>query len=152
MEQRKITYRMYPNASEEEKLLEYLGLKQRLYNTALEERIRHYKETHQSLGYKAQAKCLTHWRSYSALGSVNAQSQQNTLKRLDRAYQAFFRRVKSGETAGFPRFKPLQRYTGWGYNTYGDGWKLFQNQTTHSKTGKPEFKNGKVRLSGIGEI
>ena len=88
MEQRKITYRMYPKASEEEKLLEYLGLLQRLYNTALEERILHDKEAGKSLGY----------------------------------------------------------------NTYSDGLKLFQNQTTRSKTGKPEFKSGKVRLSGIGEI
>ena len=152
MEQRKITYRMYLTASDIEKLLQHLGLHQRLYNTALEERIAHYKETGKSLSYKAQAKCLTQWRSYSALGSVNAQSEQNTLKRLERAYQAFFRRVKAGETAGFPRFKAIQRYSGWGYNTYGDGWKLSQNQTTNKQTGKPEFKNGTVRLSGIGEI
>jgi putative transposase len=152
MDQRKITYRMYPTASEIEKLLEHLGLHQRLYNTALEERIAHYKETGKSLSYNKQAKSLTMWRNYSALGLVNAQSEQNTLKRLDRAYQAFFRRVKAGETACFPRFKAIQRYSGWGYNTYGDGWKLFQNQTVSSKTGKPEFKNGTVRLSGIGEI
>ena len=33
-----------------------------------------------------------------------------TLKRVDAAFQAFFRRVKAGETPGYPRFKPLRRF------------------------------------------
>ncbi len=153
MEQRKITYRMYPNATDLEGLLQYLGLHNRVSNTALEERIRVYQETGRSLSFSAQCKELTVWRKQSkALNDINAQSLQVTLKRLDLAFRAFFRRVKSGETAGFPRFKPIQRFSGWGYKTYGDGWKLFQNQTTSHKSGKPEFKNGSVRLSGIGEI
>ena len=45
MEQRKINYRMYPNTVETERLLEYLGLHNRVGNTALEERIRVYKES-----------------------------------------------------------------------------------------------------------
>lgn len=141
---RKITYRMYPTKQQTERLLELLGLHQRVYNTALEERIHAYQERGESLNYMAQAKVLTHWRSYCpALAGVNAQSQQNTLKRLDRSYQAFFRRVKAGETPGFPRFKPLQRYPGWGYNTHGDGWRL------HAGAG---MQHGHVRLSGIGMI
>lgn len=133
--------------------MQYLGLHQRVYNTALEERIRVYQETGKSLSLNAQYKEMTVWRKQCAsLGNVNAQSQQVTLKRLDLAYKSFFRRVKNGETAGFPRFKPLQRFSGWGYKTYGDGWKLFHSQTTNKKTGRQEFKNGKVRLSGIGEI
>ncbi|MDA8093850.1 MAG: transposase [Betaproteobacteria bacterium] len=141
---RKVTFRLYPNVAQSERLGELLGLHQRLYNTALEERINAYKETGKSPGYNAQAKSLTQWRSSCpALANVNAQSQQNTLKRLDLAYQAFFRRVKAGETPGFPRFKPLQRYSGWGYNTHGDGWRL------HAGEG---MKHGQVRLSGVGMV
>jgi putative transposase len=143
MELRKITYRMYPSAAQIERLLELLGLHQRLYNTALEERIRVYAETGKSLGFSAQCKEVTAWRKLcDSLDAVNAQSLQVTLKRLDLAYKAFFRRVKAGETAGFPRFKPIQRFKGWGYKTYGDGWKLFQDASKH----------GQVRLTGVGEI
>ena len=44
MEFRKITYRMYPCTIQQGKLLELLGLHQRVYNTALEERINRYRE------------------------------------------------------------------------------------------------------------
>ncbi|MDA3869997.1 MAG: transposase, partial [Gammaproteobacteria bacterium] len=141
---RKITYRMYPSNPQSERLTVLLGLHQRLYNTALEERIRAYQDRGESLNYHAQAKALTHWRSYCpGLAGVNAQSQQNTLKRLDLAFQAFFRRVKAGDTPGFPRFKSAQRYPGWGYNTHGDGWRLHAG-------GK--MQHGKVRLSGVGMV
>lgn len=92
---RKATFRIYPTAAQTERLEELLGLHQRVYNTALEERIRAYRERGESLNYHDQAKALTQWRAaVPALAGVNAQSQQNTLKRLDRAFQAFFRRVK----------------------------------------------------------
>jgi putative transposase len=152
METRKVTYRMYPNSLQTERLLELLGLHQRVYNTALEERIRTYEETGKSLNYVAQAKALTQWRAYCpALTGVNAQSQQNTLKRLDRAFDAFFRRVKVGETPGFPRFKSLDRYPGWGYNTHGDGFRLIVGDSPSAKTGN-HMKHGHVRLSGVGMI
>ena len=65
------------------------------------------------------------------------------MKRLDLAFSAFFRRVKAGETPGFPRFKPVQRFPGWGYKTHGDGWRL------HAGVGT---KHGHVRLSGVGMV
>lgn len=44
------------------------------------------------------------------------------LERLDKAYKAFFRRVKSGEKAGFPRFKSRNRYDS--FTLKQSGWKL----------------------------
>src|SRR5690606_21338003 len=73
----------------------------------------------------------------------NAQSEQVTLKRLDLAFQHFFRRVKKGETPGFPRFKPLHRFKGWGYKTHGDGWRLITNE---------RMQHGTLRLSGVGKV
>lgn len=73
---------------------------------------------------------------------LNAQSLQVTAKRVALAFSAFFRRLKAGEDPGYPRFKPARRFAGWGYKTYGDGWKLLQ----------PDGRHGRVRLSGIGEI
>jgi putative transposase len=46
---------------------------------------------------------------------------QDVLVRLDRTYQAFFRRLKNGEKAGFPRFKPSSRYHSFTYKQYGNG-------------------------------
>ena len=144
MELRKVTYRMYPSTSQTEKLEELLGLHQRVYNTALEERISLYRAEQKSLGFAAQCKALTSWRKQcEALAAVNAQSLQVTLKRLDLAYAAFFRRVKAGEMAGFPRFKPIQRFAGWGYKSHGDGFRLHAGD---------KMRHGHVRLSGVGMV
>ena len=142
MANRKVTYRLYPSAAQTERLLEMLGLHRRLYNTALEERIRNYQETGKRLSFSAQCKDLTQWRKGSAgLAGMNAQSEQATLKRLDLAFQHFFRRVKNGEKPGFPRFKSIHRYPGWGYKTNGDGWKLHPGENG---------AHGKLYLQGVG--
>ena len=141
---RKVTYRLYPNAGQEARLQETLGLHQRLYNTALEERIRVYRETGKSLSFADQCKVLTQWRkAVPALAGLNAQSEQVTLKRLHLAFQHFFRRVKNGGTPGFPRFRSLRRYPGWGYKTHGDGWKLHPGESG---------RHGKMYLQGIGLV
>ncbi len=144
MANRKVTYRMYPNAAQSERLLEMLGLHQRLYNTALEERIRICQETGKGPSFSAQCKDLTQWRKRSAgLAGMNAQSEQVTLKRIDLAFQHFFRRIKNGETPGFPRFKSVRRYPGWGYKTHGDGWKLHPGENG---------KHGKLYLQSVGQV
>jgi len=141
---RKVTYRLYPNAEQEARLQETLGLHQRLYNTALEERIRVYKETGKGLTFADQCRVLTQWRkSVPALASLSSQSEQMTLKRLDLAFRNFFRRVRNGEKPGFPRFKSIHRYPGWGYKTHGDGWRLHLGENG---------KRGRIYLKGIGTI
>ncbi|MHB8562875.1 MAG: RNA-guided endonuclease InsQ/TnpB family protein [Acidiferrobacteraceae bacterium] len=66
-----------------------------------------------------------------------------TLKRLHLAFQHFFRRVKNGETPGFPRFKSFRRYPGWGYKTPGDGWKLHPGE---------DGAHGTLYLQGLGHV
>jgi putative transposase len=65
------------------------------------------------------------------------------LQRVHLAFQAFFRRVKAGETSGYPRCKSRQRFKGWGYKMHGDGWRL-----------KPRagMRHGHLWLSGIGHV
>ena len=140
---RKVTYRMYLSPQREVGLLNTLQLHQRLYNAALEQRITAYRKRNISLSYVDQAKELTKLRSeFPEYRALNAQSEQVTLIRLDLAFQHFFRRVKSGEEKpGFPRFKSLDHYSGWGYKTHGDGWKF--------EFGK-DLKHGKLRLSSLG--
>jgi putative transposase len=142
---RKITYRLYPSARQQTALSVTLRLHQQLYNAALEHRINAYKKRGKSIGFYDQCSELTDLRrEIPDYASINAQSCQVTLKRLDLAFGAFFRRVKSGDKkAGFPRFKAYDRYSGFGYKTHGDGWKLLSGN---------QGKNGFLRLSGIGQI
>ena len=117
---------------------------QRLYNAALEERRTAYRRCGVSVGYAQQCKELTQLRAEDeTFAALNAQSSQMTLKRLDLSFAAFFRRVKQGQTPGFPRFKSYDRYPGWGYKTPGDGWRLLIGE---------QMRHGKLRLSGVGEI
>lgn len=144
MVQRKVTYRLYPTAAQLAALEHQRWVHCLLWNEALAERRRAWGERQASLGFSAQCKRLTEWRRQSKLlRGINAQSGQVTLKRLDLAFQHFFRRVKNGETPGFPRFKPLHRFKGWGYKTHGDGWRLMTNE---------RMKHGTLRLSGIGKV
>jgi putative transposase len=142
---RKIVYRMYPAPSQEATLLDMLGMHQRLYNAALEQRITAWRTARKSIGFAEQCRDLTELRAADeTYAGLPCHSSQVTLKRLDLAFQAFFRRVKSGkDEAGFPRFKSFDRFSGWGYSSHGDGFRFTSGDGTGHST---------VRLSGIGEI
>lgn len=144
MVQRKATYRLYPTGAQRAALEHQRWVHCLLWNEALAERRRAWGGRRESLGYSAQCRTLTQWRRQSKLlRGINAQSEQVTLKRLELAFQLFFRRVKNGETPGFPRFKPLHRFKGWGYKTHGDGWRLITNE---------RMKHGTLRLAGVGDV
>ncbi len=74
---------------------------------------------------------------------MNCSAQQITLRRLDKAFSAFFRRVRAGQTPGFPRFKSLTRMPGFGYKKHGDGWRF---------TPGANWRHGTLRLQGVGLI
>jgi putative transposase len=142
---RRITYKLYPSKTQDGLLHATLQLHQQLYNGALEERIAAYRKAKRSVSYVEQAASLTIIRreipEYRAL---NCHSLQQTLRRLDRAYKAFFFRVKKGASAaGFPRFKALERYPGWSFDTHGDGFKFIAGA---------DWINGKLYLQGIGTL
>ena len=141
---RKVTYRLYPSRSQDTALSEMLGLHQRLYNAALEQRIAAWRLQRKSLSAYDQMRDLTELRAdderYAAL---NAQSAQVTLQRLHLAFSSFFRRCKKGETPGFPRFKAFDRYSGWVYKHHCDGFRFTPGDGN---------RHGTLRLSGIGTI
>jgi putative transposase len=66
---------------------------------------------------------------------------QHTLRRLDKAFAAFFRRVKKGEKPGFPRFKPRDRFHSLEF-TYCDGCKLLSDD--HGRRS--------LRVQNVGEV
>jgi len=102
---RKVTYRLYPTAKQATAMLEIKRGHQRLYNAALEQRRAAWRRQRLSVTRTTQEKDLTALRAEDeTIRRLNAQSSQLTLKRLDLAFRAFFRRAKAGETPGFPRF------------------------------------------------
>ena len=77
-------------------------------------------------------------------GALNCDASQVSAKRVDLAFKAFFRRVRERKgKVGFPRFKSLRRFPGWGYKKHGNGWRL------HSGEG---MKHGHLRLLGVGAV
>jgi putative transposase len=103
-------FRIYPTQAQGLALVAQLGFACDLYNAALEER-RYAWRAGRRIGYVAQCRELTELR---AAGDgplkMSCSAMRNPLRRLDRAYQAFFRRVKAGETPGYPRFRSRRRY------------------------------------------
>ena len=99
-------YRLYPTRAQEEALARILDLTRELYNAALQERRDAYKKTGKSVTVYDQMRSLGEVKVVRPeYQGVYAQVLQETLKRLDRAFQGFFRRVKRGEKPGYPRFR-----------------------------------------------
>lgn len=73
-----------------------------------------------------------------SLAKVHSQVLQNVVDRLDKAFQHFFRRCKTGETPGFPRFRGVDRYKSFCYPQ--SGFALTGNELKLSKLGKIRVK------------
>ena len=127
MQRRKVTFKLYPNAAQSARLEAWTRLHCELYNAALEERIDAWRKAGKSISYFDQQNALPQIKAdrpeFVELGS---HALQQTLHRLDLAFQSFFRRVKAGQTPGFPRFKTAKRFSGFVYPDPA-GWKLLQN-------------------------
>jgi putative transposase len=94
-----------------------LSLCQKLCNVALEQRILLYKQRKISLKYKEQQNQLPELKNdFPQFFSVHSQVLQDVLRRLDRAFDNFFRRLNSGEKPEFTMFKSKTRYKSLGQN------------------------------------
>jgi len=134
-------YRLYPTRTQDAALRETLWRLRELYNAALQERIAAYRQHGDSLSAYAQMAELREVRAVRPeYAGIHVHLLQDTITRLDRAYRAFFRRVKAGQAAGFPRFQGRGRYTSF---TFKD-----------CKTKKNWIVAGGKRLdiSGIGKV
>jgi putative transposase len=113
-------YRLLPLKSQHRALERLCAAQRELYNAALEERIDCYRKTGTSRTYIDQCKALTECRrELPEMAAVPANLQRWTLKRMDDAFQGFFRRIKarSGK-AGFPRFRGQGRWQAFGFNEF----------------------------------
>lgn len=131
-------YRLYPSKAQAESLRVQLSEACRFYNAALQERIEAYARHRKSINYYDQAAQLTEIRAAGDLGLPNCHCAQEVLRRLDKAFKAFFERVKRKQKAGFPRFKSHRRYDSITFPSHGDGNKL--------------LPSGHLFVEGVGHI
>ena len=121
MVMRAYKYRLYPTKTQDVRLEQSLETHRRLYNDALAERKTAWESEKRTVHYAEQSKALTLRRkSNTWLAAESISAEQRTLRRLDKAFAAFFRRVKQGTTPGYPRFKGRGRFESIEY-TYGSG-------------------------------
>ena len=131
-------YHLYPTKTQAEGLQWVLDRCREMYNAALQERRDAYQMASAKVSYYAQKRELPGVKKdCPEFKQVGSQVLQDVLKRVDLAFQAFFRRVRAGEKPGYPRFKSRNRYDSFTYSQAG--WKL------------PE-DDGRLVLAGIGAL
>ena len=73
---------------------------------------------------------------FAEYAAIRSHLLQDVLARLDKTYQAFFRRVQQGQKAGFPRFKGRNRWHSLTFKEYGNGARLDNGSLVLSKIGR----------------
>ena len=112
-------YRLLPTKPQHRALEALVESQRQLYNAGLEERIDCYRKTGIGRTYFDQCKALTEWRQCDPEAALLPVALQRwTLKRLDDAYQGFFRRLRRGEKPGFPRFRGKGRFNAFGFREF----------------------------------
>jgi putative transposase len=132
-----------PTPEQARQLEEVLWRCRTLYNTALEERITAYWRCGVTLSaYQQQAELPDLKVTFPEYTAINSQVLQDVLARLDKTYQAFFRRVKAGQTPGSRASRGATAITASPtYSQYGNGARL---DVSHD--------NGFLVLSRIGRV
>jgi putative transposase len=129
-------YKLKPTPDQERPLEAVLWRCRRLYNTALEQRITAYRQRGLSLSRYAQEAELKDLRvAFPEYAAIHSHVLQDVLARLDKSYQAFFRRVQTGQTPGYPRFQGRGRFNSFTYKEFGNGARLDNGFLVLSKIG-----------------
>ncbi len=129
-------YRLYPTKAQASALAKTLETCRLVFNSLLNDRKFQYEVHGKSASKYEQQALFPKWKKeHPELSDVFSQVLQNVAVRVDLAYKAFFRRVKDGETPGYPRIKGKGQYDSITYPQSGFG-----------------MVQGKLRLSKIGDV
>src|SRR5262245_1325917 len=144
-------YKLIPTPTQERAMTFVVRSCRELYNAALEERREAWRKCGVSVTEASQSAQLPDVKeARPAYRDIHSQVLQDALTRLDRAFQAFFRRVKNGETPGYPRFHSADRYNSFTYKQYGNGARLDNGFLVLSKIGRIAVR-GARRIEGTPE-
>jgi putative transposase len=131
-------YRLYPTASQRQRLEDALETCRRFYNDCLGERKAAYEVEGRTIGKVEQLRRVkVHKGNNPFATDIHSHILQVVVTDLQKAFDAFFRRVRAGETPGYPRFKGVNRFRSFGLKEYGNGFKI---------------DGRRLKLSGIGRI
>ncbi len=131
-------YRLYPSRSQERHLWQILACARHFDNMRVEERKWAWQLEERSVSKTVQLRNVKHYkRTFPQAQIVHSHVLQVVAADCDKAFQAFFRRVKNGETPGYPRFKGRHRFHSIGFKQYGNGFRL---------------DGRRLKVSGVGRI
>jgi putative transposase len=134
-------YKLLPTEQQEQKLAFVLRRCRELYNAALQERRDAWQKCHKSISCVQQSTELPGVKEVRPeYYDVHSQVLQDVLTRLDRAFQAFFRRIETGEQPGYLRFQGASRYQSFTYKQFGNGATLEEGSLLLSKIGRIAIK------------
>src|ERR1700730_16848781 len=127
-------FRLYPTRKQRERLQQTLDSCRILYNAALTERrdaydfhvrqhpnyydeaTRRERSRKLEINYYSQANQLPEIKNLrEEYHDIHSQVLQDVLRRVQKAFDAFFRRCKAGEEPGYPRFQGKGRYDSFTY-------------------------------------
>lgn len=131
-------YRLYPTKSQRARLEAVRETCRHFYNDCLRQRKDAYELHGLTITKTEQLRKVKVEKDTSPYTlDIHSHILQVVVADLDKAFQAFFRRVKAGEKPGYPRFKGRNRFPGFGLKEYGNGFKI------HGR---------RLKLAGIGRI
>jgi putative transposase len=135
-------YRLYPTRAQKVSLDELTWRLREFYNAVLEHRREAYRKQRVSIRAKDQAKEIAGIRELRPeYAAIHWHLLQDVITRCDRAFKAFFRRLKAGEKPGYPRFKGRNRY------------RTFTFKDAANRNGVRLTTGGKrVEIAGIGSV
>jgi len=132
-------YRLFPTSAQRTALQCQLDCCRWVYNKALETRKNAWEQEQRSVSRYDTMNMLPCWKAeHEWLKQGHAQAMQEALTRLDLAFQSFFRRVKTGQKPGYPRFRGKDRYDSFTYPQNKGNWRF--------------LNDGRLRLSKIGHV
>src|SRR5712691_1597316 len=130
-------YKLKATPKQEQAMAFVLRRCHELYNAALQERRDAWQKCRVSLTTASQSSQLPEIKDVRPeYRDIHSQVLQDVLTRLDRAFQAFFRRVKAGEAPGYPRFQGANRYNSFTHPQFNNGARLDNGCLVLSKIGR----------------
>ena len=134
------TFRLYPTRKQVQALSWTVDRCRELYNAALQERRDAYRMVGKSITYYDQANQLAEIKQdREEYQDIHSQVLQDVLRKVDKAFKAFFARCKRGDTPGFPRYKGRNQFASFTYPQVGFC-LTHDNRITLSKIGSLKVK------------
>ncbi len=145
---RRCTFRLYPSKTQERELFKARRLHCYLFNACIAHRRFEWQTNQKTVDYFQQQNCLPAFKKeWVEFAYLHSQTLQSTAKRVDLAYNSFFKGLR-----GLPKFKSIRNYSGWTYSSKS-GWKVNSNGThgtvTLNDLGITLKMRGKAKSWGI---